>query len=105
VDGRLAGVAGAERHGPAWLVRSLAVDPGFRGHGVGTGLLVAVLGEARQLGVRQVFLLTADAHDFFAARGFIAVARSAAPTALLASEELRGGCPDTAMLMRLEFAR
>ena len=38
------------------------------------------------------------------ARGFIAIARSAAPSALLASEELRGACPDTATLMRLEVA-
>lgn len=104
-DGRLAGLAGAERYGTTWLVRSLVVDVAFRGQGIGSALLVAVLGEARQLGAREIFLLTTDAHDFFAARGFTAVPRAAAPIALRASEELRGACPDTATLMRLEVAR
>jgi amino-acid N-acetyltransferase len=104
-DGRLVGVVGAERHGPTWLLRSLVVDPGFRGHGVGSALLGAVLGEAGELGAEEILLLTTDAHDFFAARGFSAVSRAAAPTALDASEELRGACPDTATLMRLEVAR
>ena len=105
VDGELAGLAGAERYGPTWLLRSLVVTPGFRGRGIATKLLATVLGEARRLGARQIFLLTTDPQDYFAARGFIAVARSAGPSALLASEELRGACPDTATLMRLEVAR
>src|SRR5688572_5167090 len=47
--GPLAGLAGAERYGSMWLLRSLAVDPAFRGQGIGTALLAAVLREARQL--------------------------------------------------------
>lgn len=104
-DGRLAGLAGTECYGSTWLLRSLVVDPAFRGHGLGTALLATVLGEARQLGAREIFLLTTDAHDFFAARGFREVPRATAPTALQASEELRGACPETATLMRLEVAR
>jgi N-acetylglutamate synthase-like GNAT family acetyltransferase len=104
-DNRLAGVAGSERYGATWLLRSLAVDPSFRGQGIGSDLLAAVVAEARQLGARAIFLLTTDADDFFAERGFRVVPRAAAPDALQASEELRGACPDTATLMRLEVSR
>jgi amino-acid N-acetyltransferase len=104
-DGRLAGIAGTERYGPTWLVRSLVVDPDHRRRGVGSTLLVAVLDEARSHAAESVYLLTTDAQPFFAAVGFREVPRAAAPAALQASEELRGACPDTATLMRLEVAR
>lgn len=104
-DGRLAGIAGMEHYGTTWLVRSLVVDPVHRGRGVGGALLAAVLDEARRHAAEAVYLLTTDAQHFFAAVGFREVPRAAAPTALQASEELRGACPDTATLMRLEVAR
>ena len=59
--GGLAGLAGAERHGDAWLVRSLVVHPEFQGRGHGRALLEAVLTEASRAGAREVFLLTTDA--------------------------------------------
>jgi N-acetylglutamate synthase-like GNAT family acetyltransferase len=103
-DGRLIGLAGTERYGTTWLLRSLVVDLAFRGRGIASALLGVVIDEARQLGADEIFLLTTDAHDFFAARGFSAVSRTLAPGALQASEELRGACPETATLMRLELA-
>lgn len=103
-DGALAGLAGAERYGDAWLVRSLVVTPAFQGRGHGRRLLEAVLTEASRAGAREVFLLTTDAQRFFAAQGFNQVPRAIAPAALQASAELRGACPDNATLMRLEVA-
>ena len=103
--GRIVGVVGAERYGATWLLRSLVVDPGFRGDGIGGALLAAVVAEARRLGVHALFLLTMDAQEFFAARGFTSVSRADAPVALRESEELRGACPDSATLMRFEVAR
>jgi len=49
-------------------------------------------------------LLTNDADDFFAARGFRVVPRAAVPDPQQASEELRGACPDSATLIRLELS-
>jgi amino-acid N-acetyltransferase len=103
-DGSLAGIAGAERYGTTWLLRSVVVDTASRRQGIASALVAAVLREAGRLGAREVFLLTTDAHDFFATRGFGAVSRAEAPTALQASEELRA-CPNTATLMRLEVSR
>jgi amino-acid N-acetyltransferase len=104
-DGRPAGIAGTGRYGATWLLRSLAVDPAHQGRGLGSALLAAVVDEAGRHGAEAVYLLTTDAQHYFAARGFREVPRAAAPIALETSEELRGACPDTATLMRLEVAR
>lgn len=103
-DGGLAGLAGTERYGAAWRLRSLAVHPVFQGRGHGTGLLTSVLAEARRAGVDDVFLLTTYAQRFFAAHGFREVPRTTAPAALRSSAELQGACPDSATLMRLELS-
>ncbi len=50
-------------------VRTLAVDPACRGHGVGHRLLAKLLGTAQWLGVRRIFCLTFEV-DFFAQHGF-----------------------------------
>jgi amino-acid N-acetyltransferase len=50
-------------------VRTLAVDPGARGTGVGHLLLDGLLDRARDLGVQRVFCLTFEV-EFFAAHGF-----------------------------------
>jgi amino-acid N-acetyltransferase len=50
-------------------VRTLAVDPAYRGTGAGHALLDALLARARGLGVRRVFVLT-FAVEFFGRHGF-----------------------------------
>ena len=50
-------------------VRTLAVQPEAKGHGVGSRLLEALLEDARELGVERVFCLTFEV-DFFARHGF-----------------------------------
>ncbi|MFG2950898.1 amino-acid N-acetyltransferase [Streptomyces adustus] len=53
-------------------VRTLAVKPGLKGHGVGHRLLEKLLDTARRLGVRRVFCLTFEV-DFFVAHGFVEI--------------------------------
>lgn len=50
-------------------VRTLAVDPAWRGRRVGHALLAALVERARGLGLRRVFCLTFEV-PFFAAHGF-----------------------------------
>lgn len=50
-------------------VRTLAVHPGWRRHGVGHRLLARLLDRAADLGLRRVFCLTFEV-EFFAAHGF-----------------------------------
>ncbi len=53
-------------------VRTVAVAPEFRGQGVGSFLLRALLDRARALGVKRVFCLTFET-DFFASHGFVEI--------------------------------
>jgi amino-acid N-acetyltransferase len=50
-------------------VRTLAVDPAYRGHKIGHRIVSALLDEARELGVRRVFVLTFET-AFFGSLGF-----------------------------------
>jgi amino-acid N-acetyltransferase len=50
-------------------IRTLAVDPAFRGAGVGSAVLADLVAQARELGVRRLFCLTFEV-DFFARHGF-----------------------------------
>ena len=50
-------------------VRTLAVDPSFRGRGIGHTVLARLLEQARELGVQKVFCLTFEV-AFFRAHGF-----------------------------------
>lgn len=53
-------------------VRTLAVDPAFRGRGVGHRVLEKLLQTARWLGVRRIFCLTFEV-EFFSKRGFVEI--------------------------------
>lgn len=50
-------------------IRTLAVDPGWRGRAVGHALLDTLVDRARDLGLRRVFCLTFEV-DFFRRHGF-----------------------------------
>jgi amino-acid N-acetyltransferase len=53
-------------------VRTVAVDPDWRGHKVGHQLVGVLLDAARELGVRRVFVLTFETH-FFGSFGFVPI--------------------------------
>ncbi len=53
-------------------VRTLAVDPSFKGAGVGHQVLGKLLQTARWLGVRKVFCLTFEV-EFFMKHGFVEI--------------------------------
>lgn len=50
-------------------IRTLAVHPDARGQGVGGALVCALIEQARQLGLRRIFVLTFE-EGFFARYGF-----------------------------------
>jgi amino-acid N-acetyltransferase len=64
-------------------VRTLAVQPGLHGRGVGSALLRALLATAQDLGVRRVFCLTFEV-GFFGAHGFEVFAGDAVEAAVFA---------------------
>ncbi len=97
----LVGGAGMEAHGESGLLRSVVVAPAVRGTGLGKALVADRLAWARAAGLREVYLLTTTAPDFFAGLGFARLERSAAPPAIQSSREFASVCPGTSVLMRL----
>lgn len=99
-SGVVLGVAGLERYVDVGLLRSVAVVDDLAGKGLGTALVRALLERARGGGVRDVYLLTTTAPDWFPRFGFTVARREELPEVLNASEELRGACPSSAVAMR-----
>ena len=97
--GKIMGCAAVEVYGQAGLLRSLAVDAGRRGEGLGERLTKAALELARQRGVRTVYLLTTTASHFFPRFGFTHTTRAAVPDVVKTSAEFQGACPETAVVM------
>ena len=104
-DGRVIGVAGLELHGEDGLLRSVAVDDDYRGQGLASSLVEAVLARAARVGLRSVYLLTTSARDYFAKRGFSDCDRAEAPPLVRESWEFRAGCPSTAAFMKRAVAQ
>jgi amino-acid N-acetyltransferase len=96
----LVGCAGIELYDDAGLLRSVAVDEGVAGRGLGTELVAASLDLGRRLGLRALFLLTTTAAGWFLRFGFESISREALPATLAESEELRGACPASALAMQ-----
>jgi len=97
--GRIVGAAGLEIHGRFGLLRSLAVLPEAGNAGIGSRLTWQLLEEAVGQGLREVYLLTTPASEFFPRFGFVRIRRREVPSELQASREFEA-CPTTAVAMR-----
>lgn len=98
-EGILVGVVGLERHPKAGLLRSVAVDKSLRGIGLGKRLVMSMEDRARGRGLRQIFLLTTGAEDFFLALGYRPLDRLDAPPGIRNSRQFRDLCPNSATFM------
>ncbi len=103
-DGQAIGAEGIEIYGEAGLLRSAVVDPAWRGKGVGDALTQDRLRWATERGLREVWLLTTTAADYFPRFGFERTARDTAPEAMQRSREFAEACPASAVAMRRTLA-
>jgi amino-acid N-acetyltransferase len=99
----LAGVVGLQPLDHAALLRSLAVAPDQRDLGVGSRLCDEAEALARAGKVTDLYLLTSTAADWFAARGYVRVERSALPQAVRETSEFRDLCPASAVAMHKQL--
>jgi amino-acid N-acetyltransferase len=97
------GVAGLEVFGSAALVRSVGVAISHRSHGLGSSLLDAVEAQAKERGVKQLYLLTNDAQGFFGKHGYNTVERHSAPAEIQACSQFGSSCCGAATLMNKQL--
>ncbi len=98
---KVVGCGGAEAYHVAALLRSIAVVPEYRRHGVGRRIVRHLLDRLSSRGLREFYLLTTTAETYFRKRGFQKIDRDEVHPQILASEEFKGACPETAVCMRL----
>ena len=103
-DKRIVGVAGLECcTGEYALLRSAAVDPEWRGTGLGRRLVTHVIADAESRGIKALYLLTTTAERYFPSFGFVRTQRDVVPDAIKQSVEFRDACPASATVMALEL--
>ncbi len=95
------GCGGAEAYQFAALIRSIAVTPEYRSHGIGRKLVRQLLDRLASRGLREFYLLTTTAEEYFKKRGFKPIDRDEVHPQLLSSREFQDACPSTAVCMRL----
>lgn len=97
--GEILGTVGLEIFGRLALLRSLAVDPRFRGRGLASALTRKAEEIAMSLKMEALFLLTMTAEDFFAKRGYQKIERIAAPPEIQGTAEFKNLCPASSVCM------
>ena len=97
------GCIGLEVHGPSGLLRSFAVAPARRRHGLGAALHAAAVAMARAAGIRELYILTTTVRERALRDGFEDVARERVPEAIREGSQFRGLCPASAACMRLRL--
>ncbi|MFM9910039.1 MAG: arsenic resistance N-acetyltransferase ArsN2 [Chitinophagaceae bacterium] len=100
---KLQGLIGLEIYGDSGLLRSMATSPLHRNKGIATLLVTKLLGYAKTLGLKEVFLFTETAAEFFQKRGFQYIRREEAPEDISQSSEFTHLCPSSAILMKKEI--
>ena len=93
------GVAGLEVRRENALLRSVAVKPEWRSHGVGRALVSRVIADAEARGLNALYLLTTTAEHYFPSFGFEPVTRDVVPADIRGTAEFQSACPASAVVM------
>jgi amino-acid N-acetyltransferase len=103
-DKRIVGVVGLEHCCDEYaLLRSTAVEPEWRGTGLGRRLVTHAIAEAESRGIKALYLLTTTAERYFPSFGFVKTQRDAVPDEVKQSVEFREACPASATVMTLDL--
>jgi amino-acid N-acetyltransferase len=102
--GPVVAAAAIERYDADGLLRSVVVAPDHRGSGVGHELVAAAEALARDEGIRDLWLLTETAIEWFPRLGYEVVERPVAAAAVGGSIEFTTVCRDTGVPMHRSLA-
>jgi amino-acid N-acetyltransferase len=99
-NGQLIGAAGIEIYGAFGLLRSVVVQPTYRGSGIAGKLITELERLSAAKGLTALILLTETAPGYFEKNGFSKINRDDVPEAVRASSEFRHVCPVSAVVMK-----
>lgn len=99
-EGTLIGVVGLETSGEDGLLRSLCVDESKRTSGSGKQLVSFIENYAKSQGLKNLYLLTTTAAQFFTNRSYETIDRSTVPPSIKATSEFASVCPSSATVMK-----
>ena len=101
--GHIVACGGSEPYATVALIRSVAVASDHRGSGLGRRIVRQLLDRLASRGLRDFYLLTTTAEEYFKKRGFKTVALEEVHPLLLQSREFQDACPANAVCMRLSM--
>lgn len=97
---KVAGVIGLEKHEEYGLLRSMVVDKSFRNQQIAQQLVKALEDYALKQGIKELYLLTLTAADYFVKKGYEYISRNDTPKTLQSTSEFTHSCPATAQMMK-----
>jgi amino-acid N-acetyltransferase len=98
-DSKLIGIVGLELYESVALLRSLAVVPSSRSHGLGSKLVMFAEEYVQSIGIESLFLLTTTAESFFSRLGYLPISRKDAPLSIQSTAQFSTLCPSSSSLM------
>ena len=99
-DSKILGLIGLESKQSVGLLRSLVVSDSFRGRGVGVKLVKVIEKYAHSLGIKNIYLLTNTADQFFKRLGYTAIPRNILPEFIRQTAEFSSICPKSSVCMQ-----
>lgn len=102
-DNEFVGIVGLENYSDVALLRSMVVFDNFKKKGFGRKIVNYVLEEAKAKGIKEIFILTTTAKEFFERRGFEVIERESVPDDIKSTTEFTSLCPASATCMRINL--
>lgn len=102
-DADFVGIVGLENYLDVALLRSMVVFDKFRNKGYGCKIVKEILEEANIKGIKEIFILTTTAKDFFQHLGFEIIERENVPNDIKSTTEFTSLCPASAICMHINL--
>ncbi len=97
---QIVGCAGFEKYEEVGLLRSVAVDSKHQGKGIGHKLIKEINANASKREIKEFYLLTDSASQFFHKFGFEEVSRANVDIRIKKTYEYSEACPESAIVMK-----
>lgn len=99
-DDEVIGTAGLEIYHDYGLLRSVAVRKDYRNKGVASDLVKQIEALAAAKGLKEIYLLTETAPDYFRQKNYQLINREDVPKEVQQSSEFSYACPQSAIVMK-----